>query len=135
MTYCERWFGVRRTQCRCRNFALRARVLLLKTGGGIGIDVALGALPFENLVIEHATDFEFAPGLRLRTCSAGDLMVMKLFPSRAIDIRDAEGIAVRQFTTFDWQYVEAQLAPLAELKGDPNILREFARIRQLPATL
>jgi hypothetical protein len=71
----------------------------------------------------------------LRTCSAEDLMVMKLFASRAIDIRDAEGIAVRHEKTLDWKYIEEQLAPLAEAKEDAEILRQFARVRALGATL
>ena len=42
-------------------------------------------------------------------------MVMKLFASRAIDIRDAEGIAVRHEKTLDWRYVEEQLAQIRSL--------------------
>ena len=34
---------------RCREFARRNRVLLLKTADGVGIDVSLGALPLEEL--------------------------------------------------------------------------------------
>ena len=116
-------------------FALRNRVLLLNSPTGIGIDISLGALPFEYLVVEGASMFEFAPGLKLRTCSAEDLMVMKLFASRAIDIRDAEGIAVRHDKTLDWRYIEEQLVPLAEAKEEPEILQQFARIRGLSATL
>ena len=116
-------------------FALRSRVLLLKSPSGIGIDVSLGALPFEHLVVQRATLFEFAPGLELRTCSAEDLMVMKLFASRAIDIRDAEGIAVRHDKTLDWRYIEEQLTPLAEAKEEPEILLQLARVRRLGATL
>ena len=52
---------------------------------------------------------------------------MKLFASRAIDIRDAEGIAVRHDKTLDWCYVEEQLTPLAEAKEEPDILRQFDR--------
>ena len=116
-------------------FALRSRVLLLNSSSGIGIDISLGGLPFEHLVVERATSFEFAPGLELRTCSAEDLMVMKLFASRAIDIRDAEGIAVRHEKTLDWRYVEEQLTPLAEAKEEPAVLQQLARIRKLSATL
>jgi hypothetical protein len=116
-------------------FALRSRVLLLKSPGGIGIDISLGALPFEHLVVQRATPFEFAPGLSLRTCSAEDLIVMKLFASRAIDIRDAEGVAVRHDKTLDWRYIEEQLSPLAEAKDEPEILRQLARVRGLGATL
>ena len=108
-------------------FALRSRVLLVTSPSGIGIDISLGALPFEDLVVQRATLFEFAPQLELRTCSAEDLMVMKLFASRPIDIRDDK--------TLDWHYIEEQLSPLAEAKEEPEILRQFARIRQLGATL
>ena len=116
-------------------FALRSRVLLLNSPSGIGIDISLGALPFEQLAVERSTLFEFAPGLKLRICSAEDLMVMKLFASRAIDIRDAEGIAVRHDKILDWRYVEEQLIPLAEAKEEPEILQQFARMRALNATL
>lgn len=116
-------------------FALRSRVLLLNSPAGIGIDISLGALPYEKLVVQRATPYEFAPGLALRTCSAEDLLVMKLFASRAIDIRDAEGIAVRHVHQLDWRYVEEQLTPLAEAKEEPGILSELARIRKLAAEL
>ena len=48
-----------------RKFSAQARVLLLKSTGGIGIDISLSVLPFEHLLVERATDFEFAPGLSL----------------------------------------------------------------------
>ena len=79
--------------------------------------------------------YEFLPGLELRTCSAEDPMVMKLFASRAIDVRDAEGIAVRSEKTLDWPYVEEQLRPRVELKEEPEIMRTFARLHGLGATL
>lgn len=125
---------VPRTQSAAQ-FALQSRVLLLKSPEGIGIDVSLGGLPFESLAVQRATLFEFDPGLQLRTCSAEDLMVMKLFALRAIDIRDAEGIALRHGGTLDWRYVEEQLTPLAEAKEDPEILRQLTRIRRLESTL
>jgi hypothetical protein len=114
-----------------RAFAIRNRVLLLNTPTGTGIDVSLGALPFEEMVIEHASSFAFAPGPELRTCSAEDLIVMKLFASRPLDIRDAEGVAIRNRGQLDWQYIEEQLQPLADLKQEPAILRTLARLREL----
>ena len=60
---------------------------------------------------------------------------MKLFASRAINIRDAEGIAVRHEKTLDWRYVEEQLAPLAAAKEEPAILQQLARIRSLGTML
>jgi hypothetical protein len=114
-----------------REFAHRHRVVLLRTPDGVGIDVSLGALPFEERVISRATLFSFGPRLDIRTCSAEDLIVLKLFASRPLDIRDAEGVAVRQTGQLDWPYIEEQLRPLAEVKDDPGILSTLARLRKL----
>jgi hypothetical protein len=114
-----------------REFARAKRVLLLYASDGTGIDVSLGALPFEEKVIERASSFAFAQDLELRTCSAEDLIVMKLFASRPGDIRDVEGVAIRNRGRLDWDYIEEQLQPLAELKQEPEILRALARLREL----
>jgi len=66
-------------------FALSHRVLLLKTPGNVGLDIALGALPFEEEAVARATPADFLPGVRLITCSAEDLVVMKTFAARMQD--------------------------------------------------
>jgi hypothetical protein len=114
-----------------REFALRNRVLLLQTAAAIGIDVSLAALPFEELAIGRSSTFRYEGGVELRTCSAEDLIVMKLFAFRALDIRDAEGVAIRNRNTLDWSYIEEQLRPLVEVKEQPEILDELARLRQI----
>jgi len=58
-------------------FALRSRVLLLKNSEGVGLDVALGASPFETHTIERSSPFVFPTGQSLITCSAEDLLVHK----------------------------------------------------------
>lgn len=113
-----------------KQFARFRRVLLLNSREGTGIDVSLGALPFEEKVIERASPFAF-DGVELRTCSAEDLIVMKLFASRPGDIRDAEGVAIRNRSRLDWRYIEDQLQPLADVKEDPEIMRNLVRLRQL----
>jgi hypothetical protein len=110
-------------------FAVRNRVLLLKTADEIGIDISLGALPFEKLAVHRASAFTFAPNLEIRTCSAEDLIILKLFASRPLDIRDAEGVVIRHGKTLDWPYIEAQLQPLAEAKEAPEIMATLARLR------
>ncbi len=74
-----------------RKFALENRVMLLAAEDGTGIDLALGGLPFEENVISRASNFEFYPGLVLRTCSAEDLVVMKAFAGRELDWGDVQG--------------------------------------------
>ncbi|HLK22647.1 MAG TPA: hypothetical protein VKT81_27060 [Bryobacteraceae bacterium] len=110
-------------------FARRNRVLLLQTKSGVGLGVSLGALPFEESMIQRASTFSFGPGLEIRTCSAENLIVLKLFASRPLDVRDAEGVVARHGGEIDWAYIEQQLQPLAELKGEPAILDHLRRLR------
>lgn len=105
-----------------KGFALTKRVLLLRSSGGIAIDIALAALPFEEEAVKRSTCFEFLPGVKLLTCSAEDLIVMKAFAERDRDWLDIRGIIIRQGTKLDWRYIKDQLTPLCELKESPNIL-------------
>ena len=77
----------------------------------------------------RSSTFAFPGDALLRTCSAEDLIVMKSFAARAKDWLDVEGIITRQTGKLDWSYIRAQLKPLAELKGAPEILDELERWR------
>jgi hypothetical protein len=109
-------------------FALCNRVLLLVTDSGVGIDVALGAIPFEERLVARATSFEFLPGLSLLTCSAEDLVTLKAFADRPRDWDDIEGILARQ-ASLDWDRIEFELVPLAEAKESPHILDRLRQLR------
>ncbi len=112
------------------DFALSKRVLLARTPSGVGLDIALGGLPFEETVVARSSLFTFSPQILLRTCSAEDLVVLKAFAARAKDWLDVEGIVIRQAGKLDWTYVFSQLAPLAELKETPELMDELRRQRQ-----
>jgi len=103
-------------------FALENRVLLLKATGGIALDIALAALPFEEEAVNRATRFEFLPGLSLLTCSAEDLVIMKAFANRPRDWADIKSVIERSTVELDKTYILARLAPLAEIKSAPEIL-------------
>jgi len=111
-------------------FAQRNRVLLLDSPHGVPIDIALAGLPFEAMVVERASLYEFEPGCSLRTCSAEDLIVQKLFAFRTRDLADVETIVLRQRGLLDWPYIETQLSPLAELKDQPEIMDWFSKFRR-----
>ncbi len=112
-----------------RDFALKRRVMLLKTDDNTDIDVALGGLPFEKRAVGRATDFEFYPGMTLRTCSAEDLMVMKAFAGREQDWADLKGIIARQ-ESLNWRLVSSELRPLCELKEAPGIPKRLEKLRK-----
>ena len=107
------------------DFARERRVLLLRSTKGVGLDVALAALPYEALVIQRSSYFDYPPGISLRTCSAEDLIVLKAFAGRGQDWADVERVIVRQTGKLDWDYIREQLRPLAELKEMPEILNEL----------
>ncbi len=48
--------------------------------------ISLSSRSFEERVIERATPFDVTPELRIRTYSAEDLIVLKLFASRPLDV-------------------------------------------------
>ncbi len=113
-----------------QQFALTHRVLLAQSEAGIGLDISLGALPFEEEMIDRALDIEFVPGIELRICAPEDLIVMKSFAGRPLDWQDAASVIIRQGSdSLDWNYIETNLRPLAELKDAPEIMDELRRLR------
>jgi predicted nucleotidyltransferase len=73
-------------------FSRQTRVLLLRfRPGDIDIDVSLGALPFEDEVIERSTWIR-AGNVRIRLASAEDLIIMKAVAGRPRDMMDIENV-------------------------------------------
>jgi hypothetical protein len=68
-----------------RRFALMNRVVLLQSAAGIPIDVALGAMPFEERAVQRASTFILSGEAALTTCGAEDLIVLKAFAGREKD--------------------------------------------------
>jgi hypothetical protein len=103
-----------------REFALRNRVLLLRSDAGIPLDVALGAMAFEERAVERASEFVIDTGVALTTCSPEDLIVFKAFAGREKDWLDIEGIAIRQRGGLDQALIWSELGPLFTLKDAPD---------------
>jgi hypothetical protein len=108
-----------------RSFALTRRVLLLKASNGVGADISLGGLAFEDSVVSRSSLFDFGDDVFLRTCSAEDLIVLKSFAARPQDWRDVQGILVRQGPALDLKYIRKELRPLVDVKEQPEILARF----------
>lgn len=113
------------------DFAERRRVLLLQNAAGIGIDIAMGAFPFEELSIQRSRKAELLPGHFIRICSAEDLIVFKTFAARSQDWRDVEMTIVRPGDEkLDWHYIREQLVPLLALKEQPELLDQLEQLRE-----
>lgn len=111
-------------------FALNARVLLLKASNDVPLDVAFGGMPFEEHALARSSEFFFGSELSLRTCSAEDLVVYKAFANRTKDWLDVEGVLKRQGDNLDLEVVEQELKPLADLKEEPEIFSKLMSLAQ-----
>ena len=110
-------------------FALRSRVLLLESERGVPIDISLGALSFEERIVERASFYRYLPDSRLRTCSAEDLIVLKAFADRSRDWTDIEGVLIRTGPQLEWATIDAELRPLCEAKEAPHIVPRLEALR------
>ncbi len=108
-------------------FGVNQRVLLVRASNGKDVDISLGALPFEEGMINRAIPITFAPGLYLKCCTAEDLFIMKAFAARPRDWLDAESIVIRQ-SKLDVEYILSQLSDLCEMKAAPDILDRAKRM-------
>jgi hypothetical protein len=119
-----------------RPFALRNRVALLRATNGVPVDVALGALDFEQRAVQRASLWDVKDA-QLLICSAEDLIVHKAFAGRDRDWLDIEGVVIRQVknstaTWFSlssrrWRNSRAATTPLTACRhystsgpGDPS---------------
>ena len=124
------WLEPRRPDA--RELAHLRRVLLLQTkDAGVGVDIAMGAFPFEEKAAERAREVELLPGCVLRICTAEDLIVFKVFATRTKDWMDVEAAIIRQGdANLDWRYIREQLTPLLELKEAPELLEQLEAMRE-----
>ncbi len=73
-------------------FAHKSRVLLLKHGSsGITADISLGALPFEDELIDRAIQANFE-GVNVPLATPEDLIVMKALAGRGVDMQDMQNL-------------------------------------------
>ena len=111
-----------------REFALERRVLLLEAANSISLDVSLGAIPFEERVVQRSSSFPIHEGESLVTCCAEDLVVLKAVAGRDQDWADIRGIVARQAGRLDVELVEREALPLLELKEDPAATGRLRRM-------
>ncbi len=108
-------------------FALKKRVLLLNTSRGVPVDVALGAIPYEERIIDRSSNWLISRNVALRTCSAEDVVITKAVADRDGDWKDIRRVIVRR-PKLDRALIFRELTPLLELKED---MAPAERLRKL----
>lgn len=110
-------------------FALQHRVVLVCGSSGVPIDIALGGIPFEERCVGRASEFDFGD-VRLLTCSAEDLVVLKAFAGRDRDWADIESVVIRQSQRMNWTLVFEELEPLAAIRGGAQLMSRLQRLKE-----
>lgn len=106
-------------------FALKHRVFLVQTSVGFQVDIALGLPGYEDEVISRAIDYVIEPDKTIRLCSAEDLILHKVVANRPQDIRDLEGVIIRQGKNLDLAYIRQWLKIFAEWLAPDDIIDRF----------
>lgn len=105
-------------------FAQRARVLLLRhEPSAIDIDVALGALPFEEEAIERASEGKLGT-IQVPLPTPEDLVIMKAIAHRPRDVGDIEAV-LSAHPKLDRSRIRRYVAEFAELLERPELLTDL----------
>jgi hypothetical protein len=107
-------------------FAERSRVLLFEHRSGIGIDVSLGALPFESEMIARAVRVNLQ-NVELPLATPEDLIVMKSLAMRPNDITDIEALLDAN-EKLDLARVRRWVGMLAEALEEPEIAERLEQL-------
>ena len=104
-------------------FARQHRVLLFRSPGGTGVDIALGALPFEDEVVARAT-LAMIDQIEARVATVEDLLIMKLIAGRPQDLDDVRRLS-ELYPDLDEERVKGTVTEYAALLEDAQILQNM----------
>lgn len=111
-------------------FALKNRVLLLSLESKVPIDVSLGALPYEERLVGRSSEFSLTEKIVINTCSAEDLIILKVFAGRDRDWADVRAVLTRQGRRLDYSLIFGELPELLEIKGEIEALDRLKKIQE-----
>lgn len=106
-------------------FALRHRIYIAQTAAGFPVDISLGVPGYEEQMLANAIDYVTQAGKTVRLCSAEDLIIHKSVAGRPQDVRDIEGIIIRQGGKLDRGYIRYWLRIFSDLLETDDVIDRF----------
>ncbi len=101
------------------------RIYLTQTSKGFPVDISIGLPGYEEQLLARAVDYRLEIGQTVRICSPEDLIIHKSVAGRAQDVRDIEGVIVRQAPTLDLAYIRNWLRIFPDWLETDEILNRF----------
>lgn len=108
-------------------FARQNRVLLLNSPQGRGVDLSLGALPFEFELIDRATQESIQSDARYPVASVEDLIIMKLIAGRDRDLDDVMRLT-EIYPDIDRARIRKLVSEFAEILENPGTIDNLKRL-------
>lgn len=106
-------------------FAQKNRIYLAQTRDGFPVDISLGLPGYEEEMVANAVDYVTTSGKTVRMCAAEDLIIQKAIAGRPQDIRDIQGIIIRQASSLDLQYIRYWLSVFAGWLETDGVIDRF----------
>jgi hypothetical protein len=102
-------------------FARQFRVVLLRhRKSKVGVDLSVGALPFEEAAVQRARRI-LVEDRRIPVATPEDLIIMKMVASRSRDIADIEGVIAAN--------------PKLDRRRVRSVVRQFSEVLEMPEML
>lgn len=102
-------------------FARKNRILLLThTLTDTSIDISLGAMPFEEEMVERSTLHQVDQSLQIRLPTPEDLIIMKAIAHRPKDLEDIRTIADK-YPNLDVKRIENWVKAFGEVLETPDL--------------
>jgi hypothetical protein len=97
---------------------------------GKRIDIALSDTSFDEELIARAQRVEILPNLKVRVCSAEDLIVLKIIAIRPKDQQDVVTIIQRQGNKLDDKYILKWLKDFEKAIDDSTLVDTYQRLKK-----
>jgi hypothetical protein len=108
-------------------FALKSRVLLLQHNRTkIDVDISLGALPFEQEMIERAIEFT-TPELTVQVATPEDLIITKAVAHRKRDLLDIDNL-VSVYPHLDLARIRHWVGQFAAVLESPELVSDLENL-------
>lgn len=108
-------------------FAVKSRVLLLQHDPTqIDVDISLGALPFEQEMIERAIEFT-TPELTVKVATPEDLIITKAVAHRKRDLIDIDSL-VSVYPNLDLARIRHWVGQFADVLESPELISDLENL-------
>jgi hypothetical protein len=110
-----------------KEFALKHRVILVKSTNGVPVDISLGIPGYEEWALKRAVWASFPEIGKIRLINVEDLVIHKCVAGRPRDVEDITTVLVRQRLQLDFSYIKKWLEAFKEVIESHDPLRIFEK--------